>query len=60
MSFLDIDDCASFPCENNGTCVDGLNGYTCRCSVGFTGDDCETSERLLLPILSCKGCAFVL
>ena len=60
ISFLDIDDCASFPCDNNGTCFDRLDGYTCRCLLGFTGDDCETSERSFLPILGFNGCAFVL
>ena len=60
ISFLDIYDCASFPCDNNGTCVDGLDGFTCRCSFGFTGDGCETSERSFLPILGFNDCAFVL
>ena len=41
---LDIDECASTPCQNNGTCVDGFDGYTCLCMAGYTGDVCETSE----------------
>ena len=39
----DIDECASLPCQNGGTCTDGVNGYTCACAAGFTGSDCETS-----------------
>ncbi|XP_078661238.1 uncharacterized protein LOC144905439 [Branchiostoma floridae x Branchiostoma belcheri] len=37
----DIDECASDPCQYNGTCVDGVNSYTCQCVPGFTGDNCE-------------------
>ena len=43
LNFPDIDDCASEPCQNAGTCTDGLNSYTCTCLDGWTGDNCETS-----------------
>ena len=39
----DIDECASSPCQNGGHCTDGLNGYTCVCVQGYTGNNCETS-----------------
>jgi hypothetical protein len=29
-----IDECASNPCFYGGTCVDGDNGYTCKCISG--------------------------
>ncbi|XXT24974.1 pentapeptide repeat-containing protein [Sorangium sp. So ce429] len=32
----------SNPCQNGGTCVDGVNSYTCTCSPDFTGPSCET------------------
>jgi len=38
---IDIDECASSPCLNGGTCTDQVNGYTCDCQDGYTGDDCE-------------------
>ncbi|CAH1773019.1 unnamed protein product, partial [Owenia fusiformis] len=39
---VDDQDCASIPCENGGTCIEGLGGYTCRCKYGFGGKSCET------------------
>ena len=34
------DFCASAPCENGGTCIDGANSYTCQCAPGFDGEHC--------------------
>jgi len=36
-----IGGCSS--CLNGGTCVDGVNGYTCRCPDKFVGTYCQTS-----------------
>ena len=33
----DVNECLSNPCENNGTCVDQVNGFTCHCPPGFIG-----------------------
>ncbi|XP_016339668.1 zonadhesin-like, partial [Sinocyclocheilus anshuiensis] len=35
--------CLSSPCENDGTCVEKADGsgYTCTCSEGFEGTNCE-------------------
>ena len=38
----DIDDCAGNPCNNDGTCKDGVNSYSCECPPGFTGGTCQT------------------
>ena len=40
----DIDECASNPCQNVGTCADDVNRYDCTCAAGYTGADCETSR----------------
>uniref|UniRef100_A0A8C5ILB4 Neurogenic locus notch homolog protein 2 n=1 Tax=Junco hyemalis TaxID=40217 RepID=A0A8C5ILB4_JUNHY len=29
-------------CFNGGTCVDGINSFTCQCPLGFTGPFCLT------------------
>ena len=45
-SLLDIDECNSSPCQNDGTCTDQVNGYACACVAGYTGADCQTGEWL--------------
>ena len=37
----EVDDCASQPCKNGGTCHDGVGSYTCECAHGWTGENCE-------------------
>jgi len=35
-----IDDCANNPCENGGTCTDGINSFTCQCTSEYYGETC--------------------
>lgn len=42
FSIIEIDECSSSPCQNEGSCRDHLNGYSCLCRPGFTGRNCET------------------
>ena len=37
----DIDDCAVTPCQNEGTCEDEGNDFSCTCAAGYTGKDCS-------------------
>ena len=37
----DIDECAIAPCQNGGTCVDGVNKFQCDCQVEYTGGFCQ-------------------
>ena len=43
----DIDDCVNHACENGGSCVDGVNSYSCNCLVGYTGDRCEIGNAFI-------------
>ena len=36
-----IDYCLSAPCQHNGTCVTGVNNYSCNCSEGWMGTHCQ-------------------
>ncbi|KAI8483784.1 hypothetical protein Bbelb_384420 [Branchiostoma belcheri] len=40
---LHIDECASSPCQNGESCIDGINSYSCSCLNGFQGVNCETA-----------------
>jgi Notch-like protein len=37
----DLDDCASDPCQNGGTCIDQADWFECDCPVGYYGTECE-------------------
>ena len=41
---VDNDECASNPCKNGGSCIDGLNTFTCTCADGYSGTDCSNSK----------------
>lgn len=45
---INIDDCEDNDCENNSTCVDGVNNYTCMCSPEYTGTLPQTSLHHIL------------
>jgi hypothetical protein len=38
---IEIDECASRPCKNNGKCYDLIGKYECACADGFEGANCE-------------------
>ena len=39
--YIDINDCIDGACLNEGTCIDGVNEYTCNCMPGYTGSNCQ-------------------
>ncbi|CAC5358895.1 NID [Mytilus coruscus] len=38
---IDINACASDPCVNGGSCTDEMIGYTCTCTTGYIGSNCQ-------------------
>ena len=46
------DDCASDPCENNATCTDEVNNYTCTCMAGYEGNNCSIGKLDHVPSYS--------
>ncbi|XP_070183825.1 neurogenic locus notch homolog protein 1-like isoform X5 [Littorina saxatilis] len=38
-----INECASNPCLNSGTCIDEIVYFSCTCPEGYTGTRCETN-----------------
>ena len=37
------------PCQNGGSCTDGVNNYTCECAKDFTYENC--TEYILVAVL---------
>ncbi|XP_029464751.1 fibulin-7-like isoform X2 [Rhinatrema bivittatum] len=46
------DECSSSPCANGGTCVDGVQHYTCQCPNGWAGSNCQSPSNSFGVILS--------
>ena len=40
----DIVECESSPCQNGGSCTDGVNQYSCSCSPRYESTNCNTGE----------------
>lgn len=40
---LDVQECSTInPCLNNGTCFNNNGSYSCQCTEGWQGQNCET------------------
>ncbi|XP_076017496.1 coagulation factor IX-like [Genypterus blacodes] len=39
--YLDGDQCDPHPCQNGGSCEDGISAYICWCQPNFDGKNCE-------------------
>ncbi|XP_010084896.1 PREDICTED: sushi, von Willebrand factor type A, EGF and pentraxin domain-containing protein 1-like, partial [Pterocles gutturalis] len=38
---VEVDECKSSPCHNNGMCKDGIGTFVCHCQPGYSGLLCE-------------------
>ena len=41
---LDVNDCVDVTCQNRGSCLDGIDGFTCVCVDGFSGENCQIGK----------------
>lgn len=48
LLLTDLDYCAGQPCLNRGTCIDGVNDYTCNCAAGYTGKNCSIGNSVFV------------
>ena len=60
MFHISVEPCKSEPCLNNGVCVvTDDNNYVCVCQAGYTGDNCESSRKIVFLCLLCKNMLFL-
>ena len=56
---IDINECASSPCQNGGKCVDKMGGYECDCGLtyppGYFGNHCQYRRGYCRPNLCRHG-----
>ncbi|CAH3174109.1 unnamed protein product, partial [Porites evermanni] len=52
QNLTDIDDCVNHNCANGGSCVDGVDTYTCNCPSGFTGMYCEKAVAVAVTVVA--------
>lgn len=51
----EIDECLSNPCQNNGTCIDNLGYFECKCTEDYVGDHCEQLRQVTCENQPCKN-----
>ena len=50
---INKDDCMDVQCGDHGTCIDGLDTYSCQCDPGYTGALCD--KNIILVEDWCTG-----
>lgn len=44
LTFLDINECDTNPCENGGQCTNSEGSFTCSCAGGWRGPACNKGK----------------
>lgn len=55
---LDINECESNPCLNNGTCQNMLGRFECLCTSEFEGPQCQFLKMVNCDSGPCKNGSF--
>ena len=50
VNLIDINECDSDPCQNNGECKNTLGSYYCVCPRGFLGTNCGSGNSTIVHI----------
>ena len=45
LSYTDVNECSSNPCQNGASCSDSVDFYNCTCLPGYEGVNCETGKN---------------
>lgn len=55
---INIDECASSPCQNGGVCMDMVNAYKCDCPSGYYDANCisNINDCVSNPCLNGGSC----
>ena len=45
--FHDVEICNLYDCKNNGSCTNDNGQPKCNCTLGYTGEYCESCEKMI-------------
>ena len=51
VNLIDINECDSNPCQNNGECKNTLGSYYCVCPRGFLGINCGSGNSTIVHVI---------